>query len=103
MTPTALRRLLISAPVVALAVNVGCASLNPEGWDAKTAAAPLPAVFVPVSRARIQQECPKTPNAIGCAVRSYERGVCWVYIPADAPPWLVDHELLHCAGYNHRT
>lgn len=98
MSPATLRRILISAPVLV----TGCAVLtNDPGWQVERHDTPLPAVFVASSLERIQQACPKTPNAYGCAVRDYRVGLCWIYIPADAPVWLRAHELLHCAGYNH--
>lgn len=96
MGPTAKRRILITVPVIVTA----CA--NVAGWEEKPDARPLPAVFVDSTPAQIQSACPSTANAIGCAVRNYRLGVCYIYVEANAPKWLATHELTHCAGFNHQ-
>jgi hypothetical protein len=94
-----LRRRLLASLALFCALNA-CVS-NPEQWEARQHARELPAVFVTSTLDRIQRMCPNTANAVGCAVRDYGAHVCYVYITADSPPWVVSHELLHCAGYDH--
>lgn len=97
-----LRRFILVLLVLTclVAVLASCAS-NDAGWEMKPDAPPLPAYFVDSAPAQIRQACPKTANVIGCAVRHYDIGKCFIYVEPDAPKWLATHELTHCAGFNH--
>lgn len=97
MSPATKRRILVSIPVILTA----CA-INNEGWEEKPEARPLPAIFVDSSAEQIQRACPTTPHAVGCAVRNYRLGVCYIYVEPDPPKWLAAHEMAHCAGFNHQ-
>jgi hypothetical protein len=96
-----LRRLLLTAPVLAtLILCFGCAA-DPFAWDEQPRHSPLPAYFVEV--ADVERVCRSYPGFTthGCAVRDYSRGVCFVYTGPNPQAWLRTHELAHCAGYDH--
>ena len=37
---------------------------------------------------------------VGCAVPDFAQETCFVYV-RDLSPWVIDHEKMHCAGYDH--
>ena len=45
--------------------------------------------------------CGLEEKAESCAVQGRGDGLCHVYLPADAAPWMEPHELRHCAGWRH--
>jgi hypothetical protein len=101
------RRILLVSLVLAAAFGIntvpGCGALQPEpdGWQAQPTHNALPAVFRVSTLEEIRRACPQVRAAIGCATRDYDRGFCYIRVPADAPLWLLSHELLHCAGMDH--
>lgn len=96
-----IRRFLLVFLVLAASCHLpGCAN-NVTGWDMGPDSKPLPAVFRVVNGAEIQRRCPTVSHPTGCAVSDYDHGVCYVYVEAPPRPWIVSHELYHCAGFNH--
>jgi len=93
---SAASRILIALPLLI----AGCAT-NDAGWETRPSHAPLPAYFVDSEPAQIRAACPRIPNVIGCAVRHYDLGKCFIYVEASTPHWLATHELEHCAGFDH--
>lgn len=100
-TNNRLRFLLAACVLGALILLLlnGCAA-DPVGWKEEPTHNALPVVFR-VSTIEQIQRCTGLRNTIGCASRDYARGFCYVLVPADAPLWLLSHEMLHCAGYDH--
>ena len=37
---------------------------------------------------------------MGCTVPDFKQGICFVYVRS-LHEWLVEHEKMHCAGYDH--
>lgn len=37
----------------------------------------------------------------GCAYRSADRSACVIWMPENAPDWVIAHEVKHCFGYEH--
>lgn len=97
---TARRTFLVAFVLAAASQLPGCAT-NVTGWDLGPDSKPLPAVFRIVNGAEIQRHCPTVSHPTGCAVSDYASGICWVYVEAPPRPWIVSHELYHCAGFNH--
>lgn len=95
-----LRQQILVGLVIAALIPVlpSCATM--DEWQERPERNSLPAVFRVSTLDVIQTQCPQTPGAIGCAVADERRGFCYVYIPNDAPTWLLAHELLHCAGFD---
>lgn len=97
-SPTALRRLLLTSLVLA----AGCASFDPHGWEDRPRQSPLPAHFVEVAVSELPRVCNNGHPALqGCAHRLYAEGFCLIYTGPNPQRWLLAHELLHCAGFNH--
>jgi|SRR4051812_37520178 hypothetical protein len=100
------RRFLLVSLVLGAAFGInavpGCGALQPEpdGWKSQPTHNALPAVFRVSSLDEIRR-CTGRADSIGCALRDYKRGFCYVLVPADAPKWLLGHEMLHCAGFDH--
>jgi hypothetical protein len=102
MHSTTARRLLLTSLVGAALVVVGCAS-DPYGWREKPDTESLPAVFVEVGVADLGRACGIShPNLHGCARRDFAARVCIVYTGPKPQPWLLTHELAHCAGWSHQ-
>lgn len=72
----------------------------PDAWDQRPTLAPLPAVVVRVTPAEVTAICGKA--TMGCAHRDYIHGVCVIYTEYRPLPETIPHELLHCAGVEHR-
>ena len=93
---------------LALAAAVsGCAihGVN-EDWHAQPSFQPLPAHHVTVAESDLPRACGKGQLAAGlrlhgCAIRLIGENVCVVYTAAEPPRWLMEHELKHCAGWEH--
>lgn len=98
-----LRQLLLVLLVgVTLYVTQGCDGNN-EGWEAKPSHQSLPAVMREVPVADVARTCGNYHNKVthGCVWRDYSTGLCYVYHGPGVAPWLLQHEALHCAGYDH--
>ncbi len=52
-----------------------------------------------VNDGNIVLRCGLERESQACAVRRGD--VCDIYVPDDAPPWLIEHEKRHCAGWRH--
>jgi len=43
-----------------------------------------------------------TPReSLACARRNPVENTCTIFIPKNAPDWMIAHELKHCDGYDH--
>lgn len=102
--PTPLRIFLpFLVALTVLAVNSCGDAGNAEGWESKPSQHSLPAIFreVPVDQVAVVcgQYHGKTTH--GCAWRNWSEGLCYVYHGPGVKPWLLQHEALHCAGFEH--
>ena len=39
--------------------------------------------------------------AVACTILRFDLGECHIVLQIDAPNWVLQHELAHCAGYDH--
>lgn len=84
----------------------GCANAGifDVAWVRDIAPSPKPWLYVEVSDA--QRVCKQLGVRVAvnapvysCASRSMSG--CVIYLPKDAPQWLIEHEEKHCAGWSH--
>lgn len=82
----------------------GCTAIGHEkvaGWPA------LHVVEHRVPHAEMRDRCapyaPPFAAPEACAEFHLARGECHIWLSADFPPqaWIIEHERLHCAGYDH--
>lgn len=72
-------------------------------WETHPSHAPLPPWYVEVPYYELGAVCRNShPDLVGCAIRSYEAGRCYIVTEKNAPQWVYEHERKHCAGYSHR-
>lgn len=83
----------------------GCgALLVQESWlDAPTHAALRP-FHIELSEEELPRACGNAPalKLYGCAVRVQQDRVCIIYTTPKPAGWVMDHERLHCAGWDHK-
>jgi hypothetical protein len=97
-------RLALAMPVVAGLVLQGCAAIGgAEDWHDQPTHPALPSMHFVVAASDLPGACghPKGARLLGCAHRVYDPPVCLVYTAANPAPWVMEHELKHCAGYDH--
>lgn len=73
-------------------------------WTQSRTAAPKPWLYVEVRDPATvckQAGARVAMNAAAHACSSWSTGGCVIYLPKDAPRWLVEHEEKHCAGWTH--
>ena len=94
------------AVTLGLTALVGCATIDqhvppPDGWPALR----VIEHHVPhaVMRDRCSRYVPWYASPEACAEWHFIRRECHIYFSADFPPpaWMVEHERLHCLGYDH--
>lgn len=93
--------------VIAAAILVtigGCATLD-HGWRQAHAPSVKPWFYVTVDDAETvcrmlgADAAHKLDTIYGCTI--WKPQGCEIYIPSNAPAWLVEHEQHHCAGFSH--
>lgn len=74
-----------------------------EGWEKQPSKSALPAVFREIATDKVSKVCGNYAHMTthGCVWRDYSTGLCYVYTGPNPPYWLMTHELLHCAGFEH--
>ena len=90
--------------ILALAFLAGCTFIDnhtppPAGWPSLR----VEIVEDTYGEKGINYYCgPSNPIVwrIGCAVPDFAQGICFAYV-RDMTPWVITHERLHCAGYDH--
>lgn len=99
-----LRRLLVAL------LAMFCAAQIPEvraqiffAWESWPRHFSLPPVWRHVGSQEVMRRC--GPYMIGCAVRSWGDGLCYIYSgrAEDEDPEHTKHEKHHCKGYDHRV
>lgn len=95
----AIAALMILGLVVSLS---GCASFDYD-WVKTQPAAPKPWITVLVADAdftcRTLQPASSLERIFGCA--HWTPKGCTIYLQADAPQWVKEHEERHCEGWHH--
>lgn len=103
------RRLLLALLALLVAVTLsatglsGCDTSNTEGWKTKPEFPSLPAVLREVSVEGVAATCGSYMHRTthGCVWRDYSTGLCYVFHGPGLPIWLLQHEITHCAGFEH--
>jgi hypothetical protein len=103
--PQATHAILLCAAILG-ATLTGCGSMVvAEDWkDAPTFPALRP-VLMEVAQAKISGVCGGSfeVKIYGCSYRVIADGMCVIFTPPQPPQWLMDHELKHCAGWEHKS
>lgn len=98
--------------IAVLALACGCTTIQVVGpdeqgftWKKENATIPPEAWFVEiVPPGSAFLHCGLEPKAVACSVRRQTEGgdmECYVYVPSDAPKWVMAHEMRHCLGWVH--
>lgn len=99
--------LLVAAAVAILAavyVSTGHASVFDYAWQKTRPAAPQPWLHVEVSDTdRVCRDQGASTMYLGRinACATWAPTHCIIYLPANAPRWLIEHEEKHCEGWTH--
>jgi len=82
-----------------------CAAISEppvEGWPE------LQIVWHQVSQEEVHGYCairvgpiPVGARILGCATADFDRRECHIYVTEDAAAWVIEHERLHCLGWDH--
>lgn len=93
-----------TATALLIAVLEGCASIGDE-WTKTRPASIKPWLYVKVAEAdfvcRTLGADPRRRLGRINACATWQPVNCVIYLPENAPAWLIAHEEKHCEGYSH--
>ena len=93
-----------AAIMAALLVTMGCATMDYR-WQQTRPASAKPWFYVTVADAdftcRTLGADPERSLARINACAQWQPVGCTVYVPENAPRWIVEHEEKHCLGFTH--
>lgn len=103
---------MTAALLATLALACGCTTVqivgpDSQGYTWRKATFPIPpeawfVEFVPAGE--VMLHCGLEPKAVACSVRRPGPDgalECHVYVPTNAPNWVLPHEMRHCLGWVH--
>ena len=101
--PLAALLCLLALVIPLLCLFAGCAAFERQWWQAREPS-PKPWYYVAVNDPAkvcgpILRKAEGADRILACAVPT--RRDCTMYLPKDAPRWIVEHEEKHCRGWQH--
>jgi hypothetical protein len=83
---------------IGLLLLAGCQS---DGMTLQRPMTPTTIITMEVMDAKAQCAAFDARDAIACSVRNYQTKTCVIILPMNAKFSTVEHERLHCFGYEH--
>lgn len=106
--PALLRQAMAASHVAPAAVLCGlalqgCAIPVQEDWHDRPTHPALPPFYFELAAADLESVCGHQPKmrTYGCALRLVEEHACAIFTEPEPPQWLLTHERMHCAGWDH--
>ena len=99
-------RTILGLAAPALLCAGGCTSIAyfseaDPAWKPHPSHASMRPYHLEIEQSRLAEACKSDVPVLGCAIRLPRDRVCIIYTGPKPAPWIVRHELKHCAGYDH--